>query len=328
MNAQSISDAFAVENLILGLFDQQGAEADVNRYLEGYFNPALVGIGYGVSSGWFNTAESHKPWGFDLTFTITAAFVPEDERSFSMADASTFTSSPEVVPNIAGASIAPTFDVNPGGIAQIDGLEGLGDYMEDVIGIVAIPTPMVQAGLGLPKGIELKGRFIPRVKTSGMDMQTWGIGAMVNIKQFIPPLKLAPFDLSAFAGFQQMSFNTTVGATNTRVQNGMADMGFRTLTFQGIISKKMSVLTVYGAAGVSNTNLFLDILGEFDVDDDGDFETDTSLDVADPLSMQVALTGPRFNAGFRLKMAVVTLHADYAIQKYHTLTVGLGFSVR
>jgi hypothetical protein len=33
-------------------------------------------------------------------------------------------------------------------------------------------------------------------------------------------------------------------------------------------------------------------------------------------------------AGFRLKLAILTLHTDYTLQKYSCLTVGLGFAVR
>jgi hypothetical protein len=39
-------------------------------------------------------------------------------------------------------------------------------------------------------------------------------------------------------------------------------------------------------------------------------------------------SGLRANVGFRIKLAVVTIHADYTRAQYNVLTTGLGISFR
>lgn len=39
-------------------------------------------------------------------------------------------------------------------------------------------------------------------------------------------------------------------------------------------------------------------------------------------------SGPRATAGIRLKLAILTLHADYTVQEFNTLSAGIGLSVR
>jgi hypothetical protein len=39
-------------------------------------------------------------------------------------------------------------------------------------------------------------------------------------------------------------------------------------------------------------------------------------------------SGLRANIGFRIKLAVVTIHADYTKAQYNVLTAGLGISFR
>ena len=56
--------------------------------------------------------------------------------------------------------------------------------------------------------------------------------------------------------------------------------------------------------------------------------TDPSLTLVDPINLDIDDNGLRFTAGLRLKLAIVTLHADYTFQKYNLLSVGFGFSVR
>jgi hypothetical protein len=67
----------------------------------------------------------------------------------------------------------------------------------------------------------------------------------------------------------------------------------------------------------------LKVLGNYDLDDDT-----ATPDVKDPVAIETTLNGPRMTAGMRLKLAIFTFHGDYTFQKYSTLTVGFGFSVR
>jgi hypothetical protein len=59
----------------------------------------------------------------------------------------------------------------------------------------------------------------------------------------------------------------------------------------------------------------------------------TVVALVDPIDMEIknqdgSVTKPRFNAGVRFKMAIVTIHFDYSWANYSVFTAGLGFSFR
>jgi hypothetical protein len=64
--------------------------------------------------------------------------------------------------------------------------------------------------------------------------------------------------------------------------------------------------------------------GTYDINDDGQVGNNET----DPLDLKFSASGLRTTAGFRLKLAVLTIHADYTLQKYKCLTAGIGISVR
>jgi hypothetical protein len=105
-------------------------------------------------------------------------------------------------------------------------------------------------------------------------------------------------------------------------QRGLFEMNATTI--QGLISKKFSILTLYGGLGYNIANSTLAMKGTYDINEDGDI----SPTEVDPIDMKFSASGFRTTAGMRLKLAVITLHADYTIQKYKCLTVGFGISVR
>jgi hypothetical protein len=68
-----------------------------------------------------------------------------------------------------------------------------GQSLKDAIKIAdALPVPMYQLGLGLPKGFELKVRFAPTVKMDDFQFNLFGIGIMHDVKQYIPGIKGDP----------------------------------------------------------------------------------------------------------------------------------------
>ena len=322
LNAQSLGSLGNVDKIFqMYADDQTGGADDASRYLEGYLGPALSGLGFGVSGGWYNTAAPHKPAGFDITTTLTLAVVPDTDKAFSMANANTV-DTPNDVPTVMGSETPPVFTLKSDGVTTFDGLPGFGSRMEDAIGYAVVPTPMAQVGIGLPKNTEVKFRLIPKINVDGLSMNMWGLGVMHDIKQHIPGIKLAPFDLSVFVGYNRLHLVNDFETQNAR--NGQIDFGFNSFTYQAIISKKMSILTIYGGIGAANTTLNLQINGEYDIDDN----PGNGYELEDPIDLDLGAFGGRFSAGFRIKLAVITIHADYTFQKYDALSVGLGVSIR
>ena len=150
----------------------------------------------------------------------------------------------------------------------------------------------------------------------------FGIGVMHDIKQWIPGIKLLPFDLSGFVGYTKLKLESQYDPETNPENIGLFEMNATTI--QGLISKKFSVLTLYGGVGYNIAKSSVALKGSYDINDNGQSDKGE----VDPLDLKFAASGFRTTAGLRLKLAVFTFHADYTLQKYKCLTVGFGISVR
>ncbi len=311
---------------------------DANALIEGYVDPVMTGFGTSLANGWYNTAKAHKTAGFDLTVTINAAYVP-DEDLFYVPNLTntTIVGSPDRAPTLFGPDgegDIPTYQYSytddESGTTFTGTFDGPGGLnVKDEIGIQAVPVPMVQLGVGIIKNTDIKIRWTPELDI-GDDgtFKLIGFGVLHDVKQHIPGMKLLPFDLSAFIGYTSISSDVTFTEQGTgsgvRTDNGKATFDVNTWTFQGLISKKFSVLTLYGGLGFNSVNSELKLTGDYTVSDD----SDNSIVYSNPVDLSFSSGGPRLTAGMRLKFAIFTLHTDYTIQKYNVLTVGFGFSFR
>ena len=326
---------FAVSTLALPLraqddFDEliQGSVADADYLLEGYAAPLMKVMGYGLNQGWYNTAATHKLAGFDLTITGSPIYFPSSDLFYSVDNSKlkslelvspTPTGGIGTVPTIFGPDNAPIYrNKNTGlsfsGPPGLDIKGNFGNY---------IPIPMVQLGFGLPKGFELKMRFMPKTKIGDNGkVDLLGFGVMHDIKQYIPGIKSLPFDLSAFVGFTKMKLD--VGLDSSKPDQH-AIFEATTTTIQGLISKKIAVLTVYGGLGYNIAKTTLAMKGNYEFENPAPAAPTV---IKDPVNFDVTANGMRATAGLRLKLAVFTFHADYTLQKYKALTVGFGINVR
>ena len=306
----------------------QGSVADADYLLEGYAAPLMRVIGYGLNQGWYNTAATHKVAGFDLTITGSPVYFPSSDLYYQV-DNSKLKSLELVspaptggigsVPSIFGPDNAPIYRNKNTGLS-FSGPPGLD--IKSTFGSY-IPIPMVQLGFGLPKGFELKMRFIPKTNVGDNgDVNMLGLGVMHDIKQYIPGIKNLPFDLSAFVGFTK--FKLDVGLDSSKPDQ-RAVFETNSTTIQGLISKKIAVLTVYGAVGYNIAKTNMSMLGNYEFENPSPAPPTV---VKDPVKIDVAANGMRATVGARLKLAVFTFHADYTLQKYKVLTVGFGISVR
>ena len=311
----------------------QSSVDDAEKLVHGYISPFMKSVSSGLNQGWYNTAKPHKVAGFDLTFTVNAMGIPKDELFYDVSKLglervrleSGSTDYPNA-PTIFGPDREPEYEIldedgEPTGetFAGPPGIDPKGNF-----GIARMPVPMAHLGFGLPKGFDLKLRFVPKIDLGeGGQLNLWGIGVMHDIKQWIPGLKLSPIDLSAFVGYTKFKMTATLDEPDTENARGVFEMS--AFTVQGIVSKKISVLTLYGGAGFNVANSKLAMLGRYDLGDDTNGDP---VIVTDPIDLSFAASGPRITAGFRLKLAILTLHTDYTLQKYSCLSVGLGFAVR
>ncbi len=326
----SLTGAYAQDNIDDLL---KGSVKDANMLIEGYVGPAMRTIGSGLNQGWYNTAKPHKTLGVDLTVTASLMYVPTSDEFYlvdnnklenvdlTLYDGKTIGSTESAnVPTIFGPDKSPSYKLS-GSSASMTGPPGLD--LEGAIKIAnALPVPMYQLGIGLPKGFDLKVRFVPTLKAQDFKFNLLGVGVMHDVGQYIPVVKALPVDISLFAGYTKMAAEQDISGT-TSGQNQKGSFEFNATTIQALVSKKISVLTIYGGVGYNIATSNLALTGSYDLDDNIN-----TPDQVDPVNLDFSASGVRATAGFRLKLAVFTLHADYTLSEYRALSAGFGITVR
>src|SRR6478736_1631010 len=291
----------------------QGSVADANYLLKGYATPLMKVMGYGLNQGWYNTAANHKVAGFDLTITGSAVYFPTSDLHYNvdnnkLQNVDVVSPAPNSsgiasVPTIFGPDNAPTYKNRNTG-TQFTGPPGLD--VKGTLGSNYVPIPMVQLGFGLPKGIDIKLRYMPKTNIGDNGaINAFGLGVMHDIKQYRPGIKNLPFDLAGFVGLTKLKLD--VGLDSSKPDQH-AVFEANTTTIQGLISKKIAVLTVYGSVGYNIAKTNLSMLGKYDFQNPSPAPPTV---VKDPVKFDVTSNGMRATGGLRLKLAIFTFHADY-----------------
>jgi hypothetical protein len=308
----------------------EGGEQIGNDLMQAYLEPAFTGFGYALNSGWYNTAKPHKIAGFDITVGASFALVPSSAELFDPSGINGI----GVNPAESGETLAPTLlgdNLDPDDIPYLVFNEGTEDEIsitsptgigmaETVVGFNAVPAPVVQIGFGLIKNTEIKLRLVPE-QTFDIDgnegsTKLFGIGVMHDIKQWIPGISKLPFDLSVFGAYSKMTTSYQLDADSPDQIGNFEVTG---TTFQLAISKKLSILTLYGGVGYSSSTVNFSLSGNYETEA-GNF--------TDPIDLVYDASGFRAKAGLRLKLLIVTVHAEYVAQEYNTFNTGIGISIR
>ncbi len=304
---------------------------DGRKLISAYTTPFMNSLSLGLNQGWYNTAKAHKIAGVDLTITANAMTIPQSDLFFDatklglqVVELDNGSKNYPLAPTLFGPKDEPTFSYTDSNTGVKETFVGPGGIdLEGNLGKNWLPVPMANIGFGLPKGTDLKLRFTPTIDLGdNSSLKIFGIGIMHDVKQWIPGIKMLPFDLSGFIGYTKFKMESYFDPVNNPDQHGIFEMNATTI--QGVISKKISVLTVYGGLGYNIAKSNLAMKGTYDINDNGQADANE----VDPLDLKFAASGFRTTAGFRVKLAVLTLHADYTLQKYKCLTVGIGISVR
>jgi hypothetical protein len=323
----------------------RSAPADGVKYLQSYLSPWANAFGSGLSGGWYNTAKPHKFGGFDITISTSVGIVPTSAESFDISKIGmTSLTGSGMAPTVAGPSKdGPLITYKSGGVtlATFNAPQGTAWRY--------IPVPTAQVGVGLPFGTELKFRFIPKTKIKDGDVSLWGVGLLHSIMQYIPGNKLTPFDVSLFAGYTKLQGNVPLGLdpdpsvnqayviynTATSFDNQKLKIAVQSLNISAIGSVNLKVITFYGGLGYCKTQTTMLLSGNFPTPtailtspfvqyNDSGVKKGSDFPAVDIKNF----SGLRANVGFRLKLAVVTIHVDYTRAQYNVLTTGLGISFR
>ena len=325
----------------------KSAPADGAKFLQAYMAPWANAFGAGLNGGWYNTAKPHKLLGFDLTTSFNVVQIPSSVDKFDIASLKlTSLTGSGLTPSISGPNTAGqtlTFkDTGTGTtLASFTAPPGTGWKM--------IPVPTAQLGIGLPFGTELKVRYLPKINIKDGNISLWGVGVLHSLLQYLPGNKLLPVDVSLFGGYTKLTGNiptnlqpgtpqayTTPYSAATSFNTQNLNMNVSALNVSLLASLNVPVLTVYGGIGYCKTKTEMAFSGNFP----------TPGFVATPLphseyNNSGVITGDKFgkmsienfsgmraNIGIRIKLAVITIHADYTKAQYNIFSTGLGLSFR
>jgi hypothetical protein len=328
----------------------EASEADASKLISAYLQPVVRSLSYSMTGGWYTTAKAHSSLGFDLSISVNAAFIPTAENFFDpnklglsstvyvggRPDGSALPFDPtRKAPTIFGpkddTQYQTTYDPDGAGPipAQTNTFAGPEGFdIKKEIGIAAIPTPMIQLGVGIIKNTDIKVRFIPEQEAGSSKIKMFGIGVLHDIKQHIAGIKLLPFDLAALVAYNSVTGSTDLSNDGSggvpASPNGVGDYKFNSWVFQALISKKISVLTGYAGIGYNMVNTNVDVKGDYTIVSDGSY----SYVVNDPVAIDFKNKSMRLTLGMRLKLGPIFFNGDYTFQKYNTLSVGFGVAVR
>lgn len=335
----------------IGKFLAAGPE-DAEKLMEGYLSPYFNAFGASLTGGWYNTAKPHQLGGFDITATFNTAMVPDNHKMFNVAELgleSLGLADPNnnMSPTIAG-------DKNEGPLLNYNFPEPLPDQpafnLPQGTGFAYIPSPMLQAGVGLIKDTEVNFRFMPTYSYKESNVGMWGLGFKHGLKQWLPFIKRVPvLHLTVQYGYTKLNSNVGIDVNPSHIgaqdQSGLSwedqKMEFITQSHTGnlLVSANLPVVCFYGGVGFASTQSNLAMKGIYPVADPvasltaGVPVVTAESAMENPIDMEVknsdgSTTKPRYNVGMRLKFAVITLHGDYTYANYSMFTFGFGISFR
>lgn len=321
-----------------------GGVDDGGKLIQEYLEPLGHSLGANLNGGWYNTAKVHSTLGFDITVSISASIPPETAKTFDLSKLDF----ENLMVKDPSQSMAPTFagGKDKGPFLVYKSQPDFEFQTAAGYDLPAYPLPMVKAALGLPKGIEVMGRYLPTVTYEDLSFGLWGAGIKYDIMQHIPIAQRVPFlnasvlgaytkvTSSADIDFQLSNYpgsfdEVPVEGVAMHYDNQSLEINLQGFTAMGLVSVDLPIICIYAGAGYGQASTNLDLLGKYPVLNHEGGQNFSLEERENPISLKYDdISGFLLNAGIRLKFAVITLHADYTMSDYNMITAGIGISVR
>ena len=307
------------EYLILGV---EAAEELTSAYAE----PAAVGLMYGMSGGWYNSAVVRDKWDVELSIVTNGSFVPSEARTFTI-DTGRFEGLTTVngearveVPTILGGSATPVTL-----IAEVDGElfefetpEGLG-----ISDLNLLPNAFLQAKVGTPWATEVGVRLFPKINIDDLELGLYGISLQHEFSRWIELLDQSPVALSVFAAYTGLSadYNFQTGG-DVLGENQRMRLIMNSWLFELVTSTRFNKLNFYGGLGYVTGDSDTSLRGTYEV------QTRTPRTFSDPFSFQNDVSGFRANLGVNLRLGWFGLNTAYTFQGYNNFSLAMNFNIK
>lgn len=327
----------------------QAGKDDASKLVEAYINPYVLALGDGLNNGWFNSAATHKILGMDLAVNVSAVRIPTSAQSFNVNELgltrTSFVSGDSNAPTAAGKEEdGPTMKValdpddpdNPYKTFEFDLPQGSGYDL--------VPVPMAQVTVGVLPHSDLSIRYVPErsYNDDEISFDMFGLGVKHNFMRWIPGLKLLPFDASVFVNYSKINAESALDfsaddyneafvaiSRNDYVhdENQRLLIDTRATSYGLVISKKMSVLTLFASAGHSSSKSDIDLKGTYPF---AKYENGQSViyGEVDPVALEFETSNVSLSAGFRLKLAFFSLYGSVNRMEYTSYNAGIALGFR
>src|SRR5690606_29919779 len=181
---------------------------DAERFANAYLNPVSESAIFSLSTGWYNSADSKPLGGFEISLVgnITGFKNKADKESFLLDPGEyenlDFVDNPGA-PRLVSTALGDIADVS---VFVEEPLTGFREVFELPSGLASenldfVPSGYLQASVGLIKGLEVKARFLPKIKFGDdVKLGLFGGGIQYDFTQLLPADKLLPVALAAVIG--------------------------------------------------------------------------------------------------------------------------------
>lgn len=321
------------------------ASDDASKLSQNYLNPGVKGLMYSINGAWYTTAKTHKKLGFDITISANASFVPDAEKLFAFnASDYTFLSLPNgetSLPTVMSENnIATAVDVRipvGNGTFKVASFNMPGGITDD-LPVNAVPSPMLQVGVGLVLNTDVNLRYIPKLNfDDNVEIDLIGFGVKHDLMQYLGPLDRLPLNISVLVAYTNMNVSYNIkdesATDNVVVTDGKAEFKMNAMTFQALASLDFPIITLYGGLGYNLGDATTKMKGNYEVtydieDSNGNTISTISESVTDPINLDFKSNGVRATVGARLNLAFFKIFADYTLQEYNTVSAGIALSFR
>lgn len=326
----------------------KAGQADANKFFQAYLDPYARALGDGLNNGWYNTAQSHKLFGFDFSVSLSGVQIPKSATTFDINTLGLTNTSVE-----SGGNIAPTVagKDQPGPTLVIKDNEGnpmVSFESPAGTGFNLVPVPMAQLGFGLLPHTDVIGRFVPEMTYNNgdgnMKVGYWGLGVKHHFSKWLPVLNHLPFDASVFGSYSEVDAQSALSFTPqdygispdisvTFVNAGDQFLKIRTRTSKVglIVSKQLGFLTLFGSIGQSTSKSSIDLVGKYPVitkASGAGYQITEEDALVDPIALYYVSDKLSLDAGVRLKLAIFSIFGSINKAEYTSYNVGISLGVR
>ncbi|MDW7692828.1 DUF6588 family protein [Flammeovirgaceae bacterium SG7u.111] len=291
-----------------------------------YIQPLSEGLMYGLTGGWYNSAEVNKKWELDFSIIANGSFVPKDKLSTEI-DISRFENlevkgggNKVTIPTIFGSTDATvTF------IATVDDDK----YEFDAptgIGLLSanlLPNAFLQASLGLPANTELSFRVFPKQNLDDASVGEFGFGLKHELSKSIKSLNELPISISAFAAYTRLDADYTFQVNGLITgESQFVDVNIKTFQLELLVSTKNPTWNLYGGVGYVTGGANYSLKGTYVIETQNE-----TLTFVDPFNVHSDISGMRACFGGKVSLGRFGINVDYTFQGYNNAALGLNYTL-